>query len=441
MHNVSVGHHRPGSSPCTSIRTFIIGHLSFIARLALLLGVALSTQPLPAARASHTNPIYVNDNASGANNGRSWPNAYRDLQDALLHAESGDEIWVAAGTYRPGTTRSDTFQLESGVAIYGGFAGGETARAQRDWQVNITILSGEIGEPFVNEDNSYHVVTGSGTGASAILDGVTISRGYANVAANLGDQGGGMLNDSGSPSLANVTFSRNWATFGGGLSNLGNSSPTLANVTFSSNSANYGAGMWNTDNSKPTLANVIFTGNLADYGGGMYNAVNGTPALANVTFSGNSAGPEGGGAMYNSVNSSPTVYNSILWGNSGGEIATAVATAPPVVQYSLVQNGYSGSGNIAGDPRFVDADGADNVPGTPDDRLRLRSNSPAVDAGRNSLVRNDTLDLDGDGNTAERLPLDHGGARRFLDVPATADTGAGNAPIVDMGAFEASPII
>ena len=44
---------------------------------------------------------------------------------ALANAASGKEIWVAAGTYLPttGTERSATFQLKSGVALYGGYAG------------------------------------------------------------------------------------------------------------------------------------------------------------------------------------------------------------------------------------------------------------------------------------------------------------------------------
>ncbi len=40
-----------------------------------------------------------------------------------------------------------------------------------------------------------------------------------------------------------------------------------------------------------------------------------------------------------------------------------------------------GGANINVDPLFVDADGADNVPGTADDDLHLSASSPCIDAG------------------------------------------------------------
>ena len=72
--------------------------------------------------ALRTSLIYVKHDASGTNNGTSWANAYTDLQDALAAAQSGNEIWVAAGTYKPtsGNNREVFFQLKNGVAIYGG---------------------------------------------------------------------------------------------------------------------------------------------------------------------------------------------------------------------------------------------------------------------------------------------------------------------------------
>src|SRR5262249_54017507 len=102
---------------------------------------------------------YVNAAATGSNNGRSWTNADTDLQKALGSAQSGDQIWVAQGTYKPtsGTDRSLSFALKAGVAIYGGFAGGETLLSQRDFVQHVTTLSGDIGTPGDSGDNSYHV--------------------------------------------------------------------------------------------------------------------------------------------------------------------------------------------------------------------------------------------------------------------------------------------
>ena len=71
--------------------------------------------------------IYVDDSATGANDGSNWTNAYNYLQDALAVASSGDKIWVAQGKYKPdqgaGKTPGDqtaTFQLKNGVILKGG---------------------------------------------------------------------------------------------------------------------------------------------------------------------------------------------------------------------------------------------------------------------------------------------------------------------------------
>lgn len=72
---------------------------------------------------------------------------------------------------------------------------------------------------------------------------------------------------------------------------------------------------------------------------------------------------------------------------------------------------------------------------------RLPAGSPCIDAGNNAAVASDMLDLDDDGNWDERLPLDFAGYWRFRNDPATADTGFGAPPIVDMGAYEYQPPI
>ena len=183
--------------------------------LLVVMLTILSSFPPPPAHAAGV--IYVQPGGTGS--GTSWGNA-KDLAAALSTAVSGDVLWVATGTYTPttGLDRTTTFQLVSGVAVYGGFKGAETLLSQRDWVTNVATLSGDIGFVGDSTDNSYHVVTGAD---NAILDGVTITGGNADVVGT-DDNGAGMLNNASSPILTNVTISGNSANnYGGGLYNNG----------------------------------------------------------------------------------------------------------------------------------------------------------------------------------------------------------------------------
>jgi hypothetical protein len=135
-------------------------------------------------------PIYVNANATGANNGSSWTDAYTSLDPAITAATLANEIWVAAGTYKPtGTGRTTTFNLKDGLKLYGGFNGTETLLSERNSATNSTVLSGDINgddnatitaSESTRQDNSYHVLTVRGNISSIVVDGFTISGGNAN---------------------------------------------------------------------------------------------------------------------------------------------------------------------------------------------------------------------------------------------------------------------
>ena len=303
--------------------------------LALFAGVAVYA--LFAAPA-WADVIYVKANATGANNGTSWANAYTHLQAPLVAAQSGDEIWVAQGTYKPttGTDRTLSFALKSGVGLYGGFAGTETARDQRNWTTNPTTLSGDIGTTGIATDNTYHVVIGADL---TVLDGFTITGG------NSIGGGGGMYNRNCSPTVTNCTFSSNTTTVngdGGGMYNW-YSSPAVTNCTFSGNTAGYGGGGMFNNNSSPTVTNCTFTNNTADngFGGGMHN-LNCSPTVTNCTFSGNTAAY--GGGMDNS-GSSPIVRNCTFSGNTaayGGGMHNSGSS--PIVRNCTFTNNTADNG-------------------------------------------------------------------------------------------------
>jgi len=173
--------------------------------------------PSPAAQAGTV--YYVDGGATGANDGSNWTDAFNDLQDALAAAVDGAEIWVAEGAYLPTdvTDRYSSFHLVSGVAVYGGFdpTDGAVGWGDRDWDANPTVLSGDIGTPGGNSDNSYHVVTaGSLVPETTVLDGFIITGGNANLGSAPWEWGGGMYVE-GNPTIRNTTFISNTARGGG----------------------------------------------------------------------------------------------------------------------------------------------------------------------------------------------------------------------------------
>jgi hypothetical protein len=366
-------------------------------KLALLSTLLLfSTASNEVSRAAPTGSIlYARSGASGAC--LSWAEAC-DLQSALDASRVGDEIWVAAGVYYPGDTgsRTATFHLRNGVALYGGFGGWETSRQQRDWSANLTLLSGDIDRNgLLDSGNAYHVVTALHVDATAVLDGFTITAGNANGDYPYDTYGGGMVVRSSSPRLNNLVFHSNRSAIrGGGLFIGDNSSPTMTNVTFSANRTNYlGGGMFNldsvvtmtnaafyentavhsgggiyNDNSAVILTNAAFSGNEAGIGGGMANHQNSRPRLTNITFSENHAKNRGGGiyndrsspqltnvtfsinlaedyggGMYNEDNSSPTLTNvtftgNIALGGVGGAMYSQGSSSPVLTNSILWAN-------------------------------------------------------------------------------------------------------
>jgi len=410
---------------------------------------------------------------------RSWAQAC-ELQYALLHAAPGYEIWVAAGIYVPGTLTTDTFQLKSGVALYGGFTGVETARDQRNPAANITILSGDLAQDDLPNygnriDNSYHVVTGSGTDDTARLDGFTISGGYAG--GSIPDNsGGGMLNISGSPALndliftgnvaragggggmynensnpviSNIVFDSNlaekhsgWGGWGGGMYNV-TSSPSLRNVTFRDNlarsladwSSGWGGGLYNFQSS-PALTNVTFYGNQANSGGGLYNHQS-SPVLTNTTFSGNAAnltpGWSGGagGGIYN-YDSDPEIRNTILWGNTAVEGPQLYndPDSTPVLHYSILETGCPAGSTcqniVLTDPLLGEIGSSGFAQAIP-----IGSGGSAIDTGSNTFCPE--TDQRGknrpdDGNADDIFVCDIGAFEQELALDVLSVTRTGSSP-------------
>ncbi|MGD9715379.1 MAG: hypothetical protein AB7V46_25485, partial [Thermomicrobiales bacterium] len=217
---------------------------------------------------------------------------------------------------------------------------------------------------------------------------------------------------------------------------------SIESAAIMGNSALLGGGIL-CDESEFTIRNSIIVGNNANYsGGGIYVRRISETSLSGCVLAENTAVL--GGGIYNEHSSPLIISNSILSYNKDftgvGELAHIDYGFRDDVQvtYSNISgldDHWTGNGNIGDIPLFADSFGPDGVAGTLDDNWRLSPDSPCIDAGDNSAVAADVLDLDGDGDFEEPVPFDLDGFDRFVDDPAE-DTGVGPAPIVDMGAYE-----
>ncbi len=331
--------------------------------------------------------IYVDVAAAGANSGLSWADAFVHLQDALAAAGPGDDIWVAAGTYTPDQgvavtlgDRSATFLLESGVALYGGFPAGGGDWGSRNITANVTTLSGDLtandGANFANNsENSYHVITGSGVDATAVLDGFTVTAGYGN-GTTPNDRGAGMYSSNGQAIIRDCTFNANKATFGGGMTCEASSTMQLMRVTFSSNrSGDYAAGGgMRIYQSNPTLTECVFSGNWASSGAGLhaasYNGLMLRCSFLNNNVENNGAGLYLYGAQ--AMKSLPNMVGCIFSGNtaqsSGGGIYCSFYTYPYLANCLFINNkAYTAGGGMfssEGGPKLTNCVFSGNKTGT-----------------------------------------------------------------------------
>ncbi|MDP6539123.1 MAG: hypothetical protein QF903_04065 [Planctomycetota bacterium] len=417
---------------------------------------------------------FVDASATPGGDGHSWATAFGQLQTALDVGLEGDQIWVAAGVYHPtkehvpGDPLSVMFYLSERVSLFGGFRGTESNLDERDPTLfESTVLSGDIGVPADPSDNAKHVVKmGSLSTPATVLPELG---GFRITGGNAPGRGGGLvigLDGQGySPALtvSDVLFDHNAADQGGAIATLdfgllflrrcrveNNTAHTdgaavfartgslhAANCTFTDNAAGgRGGALWATSISSGMIdyANCLFARNTAGSSGGAVhlsgsNFFSGVGTWRNCTFADNQAGTTGGAFHLNTnstIEARADLFNSIVWGNDAPR-SPQIHGPGQVVEFCDVEGGYPGVGNIDADPLFTGPSGAGYEPGP---------GSPVNDAGDNGAIAADQVDLDGDGVMNEPTPIDLNGTPRRVGEPLAPDTGAGTAPLVDMGAFE-----
>jgi predicted outer membrane repeat protein len=347
------------------------------------------------------------------------------LRAAIAVAQPGDTVLVADGTYRG----PDNRDLD-----YGGKA--ITLRSENGPE-NCIIDCESAGGAFIFQ---------SGETTAAVLDGFKIINGNPTTRSN-----GGAIDctlESG-PTIMNCVFENNRAqslggaiacrglslavikrcTFinnvsrghpegsqGGAVSCFVLSDATITDCVFIGNDSRYG-GAISCSISFPTITNCLFVDNRADIGGGAVYCGASDPLITNCTFTENSALLGGGVGLFGVyLPSYPVLTNCILWNDSPNEIEVRIGE--PIVTYSTIQGGWDGPGNLDADPIFVGETLVGSIDG-----FRLHRTSPCIDAANNHALP-DGIDTDLSGNP------------RRVDDPATEDTGLGDPPLVDMGAFE-----
>lgn len=428
--------------------------------LVVTSGLLLSLAHLAAAGTLHVDASL----ATGLDDGSTWVDAFQGsdgLQAALAAALPGDQIFVAAGTYLPTDTgsRSVSFALQNGVAVYGSFVGGESSPSERPpFGTADSVLTGDLaGDDGLLQfgDNSFHVITTVDTDASAVIDGFVVRDGAATTGGANRDRGAGILClGAVSPSVRNCRFVANRCTFGGAAGYINNGgAPTFTDCSFEDGDGGSFGGAFDIAAGGPVLfERCLFVGNTADRAGALEVFSTTGVIVDNCVFRDNVAtGSGGGGAIWmgsggntrvrhctivsndslvnnvgglrNQGANGATVANCIFWDNTGPggtQNPANQVNAATLVDYSIVEGGFGGTGvgNLDADPRFVDVLGGD---------YRPTADSPGIDAGDNSAVIAGAL-------------LDFGGQPRQVDTLAVVDTGSGPAPLVDMGAFEAEAI-
>ncbi len=280
---------------------------------------------------------FVRADATGNNDGSSWSHAYTDLATALANTAGGD-IWVAAGTYKPGglgVDSSATFHIGQGINLYGGFIGNETSASQRNPAANATILSGDINGDDVAEnfsanksDNVQHVIyVDSLTAGLVRIDGFHVVGGHTSnvstVAAyyrsgggiyalrplevrncqfynNFGRSGACMILQGGAAGsvIADCLFRQNYATSqsAGVLVNY-SADVTVADCTFDDNQATRGT-LYVLGSDNVAVSGCQFTSNVNVDGAGaaFYNFNSTNVQLSDCLFQGNVA--VNSGALY-----------------------------------------------------------------------------------------------------------------------------------------------
>ncbi len=325
-------------------RHVFVVSLFIFALTALILAGCGSDSPTDPDNGDPEGPItwFVDADAMGTGDGRSWDNAFDHPAKAMAAASADNQIWVAYGTYYgPGGMTYPVVAFKAGVTVYGGFEGGEPDLSQRDMAYRATFDGG---------DTLYHVVTGAD---NALLHGIIVRSGSAMSTGTTSDaRGGGIYCHEDKFRISNCVIEYNEARYGGGIYAEGDT------VVIDSCTISY--------NNVSTLEGQNMSG-----GGGIY-ATSTDALIAWCTIDANSASQKGGGLLM--LNSMVTASNNVVFGNSTGgtlynggglyinnEQSQSISPEFTSCRFASNTGGYGGAVHLyASSTRFTDCEFEDN---------------------------------------------------------------------------------
>lgn len=315
--------------------------------------------------------IHVSPNGRDSNDGLSWALAKKTVQAGIdaAYSNEGGEVWVAAGTY------TENIILRADCSIYGGFAGTENNRSERNFNLNKSVIEGS--------EKKFYVINSSGITTAPFIDGFTIRGIYTGI----------YCNSSSNPTITNNIICGNARTQG---IYCESANPTIANNIITGNSLGIDC-----SESNPTVRNNDIDGNDAGI-----NCCNSSPSVINNNISGNSYG------IYCWSLSNPSISNNSVYGNGNGIFCDY--SNPSISNNIVVFNAIGISNNDGGSPTlkknciYGNTSNYSGMPAGETDmekdplqenwrygKVHLQPNSPCIDAGDSSIVDGSWLDIDG----------------------------------------------
>jgi len=282
--------------------------------------------------------VYIDKDRPGGS-GTSWTDAFNSIAAAIAATGESQEFWVAEGTYTPSSdgTFGTRITPKQGSQFYGGFAGNETSRDQRDVNAHLTIIDGE-------PNSLAHVMLLTINAKDVKIDGFTIKNGAA-TGDGIGywdKWGGGIFGDfvdepGHTTIIANCIFDNNTASESGGAIFISGRVAVIENTVFTNNNSKAGGALGVNDASvgqttydaELTISDCTFDSNQADLGlateqrGGAIWTLNIGQIIQRTTFSGNTAGHLGGAIEINQPQSAllsdcEFTSNQVLNSTGGG---------------------------------------------------------------------------------------------------------------------------